>query len=185
MSRGRGAAAGRARFVEAVAGPCVLALALSCLALPLAAQAGGGRPAQQGGGDAPDLATLEGAPTSVMVDGQTLLLAARLWRDFMPLSPPDGRPLRAVLTVTTLAGQPLPEGLSLDRVWVINGAEVWSGAVASRQDDGRNPSTASWIAEDGPKWGPGIAVDVVVRLRGAAGSPALLKVAGVLITRTD
>jgi hypothetical protein len=41
------------------------------------------------------------------------------------------------------------------------------------------------FAEGGPKWGPGIEVDVVVRLRDAAGKSWYLKARRQPIHRTD
>jgi hypothetical protein len=41
------------------------------------------------------------------------------------------------------------------------------------------------VARDGPKWGPGIEVDVVIRLRDAAGRHVLLQAREQLVHRTD
>jgi len=133
----------------------------------------------------PDLAVLRAAPTTLELEARTLVLTAQLWRDFMPISPPDGRPLAGLVTLGARVGQALPPDLNVERVWVLNAPEVWTSPVTARWDDGSDPSVAAWAVQDGPKWGPGIAVDVVVRLRDAAGRPYLLQAPHVGIRRTD
>ena len=42
------------------------------------------------------------APHIVAIAGATLRVDASLWRDFQPISPPDGKPLAAILTTPDL-----------------------------------------------------------------------------------
>lgn len=125
------------------------------------------------------------APERVQIDGREYTLAASAWRDFQPVAPPDGQPLIVVVKVSPSDMMPLPSDLAIDRVWVLNGEKEWS-AVPEELDD-RAPSPAARLetaVRDGPKWGPGIEVDVAVRLRQSRQS-WLLRVAGVEIKRTD
>ena len=122
----------------------------------------------------PDPTGLRETPTSAIVAGQPFALSVDLWRDFMPAAPPDGRPLAAVVR--------LPENLTtvrVERIWVIFGDQVW-GADAEQV-----PGTQDWVGRDGPKWGPGIRVDVVARLREDNGRRVLVRAADRLIQRTD
>jgi hypothetical protein len=122
---------------------------------------------------------------SVAVGGQTLVLTTYLWRDFQPVSPPDGKPLVAILRVQTLTRTPLTSSFSVDGAWITNGTDVWAPNVV--QENIATPGNAYYevVARDGPKWGPGVTVDVVVRIREASGTTQLLRVAGQLIARTD
>lgn len=122
----------------------------------------------------PELTGLRGAPTSVVLAGRPFELPVSLYRDFMPVSPPDGRPLAAVVR--------LPDQLAtvrVERIWVLHGTQVWSAGVE------QVAGTQDWVARDGPKWGPGIRVDVVARLRNADGEEVLVRAANRLIERTD
>src|SRR5215831_15027880 len=65
------------------------------------------------------------APETVTVDGATLQLTTSLWRDFMPITPPDGKPLAAVLRITEVKGGNLPPGLDARAAWVIVGDMAW------------------------------------------------------------
>ena len=128
---------------------------------------------------------LQSAPVSVIVGGQTLVLVPSLWRDFQPISPSDGKPLVAVLRVQTPDGAALAATFRVDGAWVINGAEVWTASVGEGKLESPSPVAYQVMVRDGPKWGPNVSVDVVVRIREPSGSSQLLRAAAQLIRRTD
>jgi hypothetical protein len=121
----------------------------------------------------------------VEIDGRQYTLAASLWRDFMPMAPPDGESLVAVLKVSPSDMMPLPADLAIDHVWVLNGEKQWSVAVGKPSGVGQSPAThVEQSVRGGPKWGPGIKVDVVARLKQGK-QTWLVRAAGVEIKRTD
>jgi hypothetical protein len=123
-------------------------------------------------------------PTRVEVDGRALTMEAELWRDFEPITPPGGRPLAAVVHVTTADGSSLPRGVTADRVSVLYQDQVWTARV--RQEDRREEANVlEVVVREGPKWGPDVNVDVVLRLRGAAGEEYLLRATDQTIRRVD
>ena len=127
-------------------------------------------------------AELLSAPTSISVGGQQLTLGAELWRDFMPTigpSEPDGKPLAAVMYFTAATGT-VPAGLRIDRVWVVFGDEQWETATLEEHFFDRYEV----VARNGPKWGPGVNVHVIVSVTGA-GASGLLRASNVPIGRTD
>ena len=128
---------------------------------------------------------LQAAPTMIVVDGQSVVLAPALWRDFMPVSPPDGQPLTVVLRVQASDRKTLTASLSVDAVWIVNGTDVWATRVEEQGNARSDPLYYEVIARDGPKWGPGIRVDVVVRVREQSGPTQLLRAADQLIARLD
>jgi hypothetical protein len=120
---------------------------------------------------------LTNAPTRVLFGGKTITFDASLWRDFQPITPPDGKPLVAILKIKTDDGSEVPGTVRADMMWVLNGTQSWS---AVPQEERPRPETSpvyELVARDGPKWGPGISVDVVVRLRSADGRTSLLRAA--------
>ena len=138
---------------------------------------------------------LRNVPTEIVVDGRSFSLSSYPWRDFMPTSPgsPNGSPLMVVLKVATAGKKPLPGGVRLERAWVLFGEEVWE---ASDFRSGRRPVKDGWIicaetpvceatVRGGPKWGPGVFVDVVVRLTDKEGRHHLLRAPKQLILRSD
>lgn len=141
----------------------------------------------RGGPTAPDSllnTNLAAAPTSVVLAGKTLILATSLWRDFQPIAPPDGKPLVALLEVKTDDRSAVPATIRADIVWVIYGTQVWSGVPQEERPRLETVPVYEVVARDGPKWGPGVAVDVVVRLRDMNGRALLLRATDQLIAGT-
>ena len=131
-----------------------------------------------------ELHTLRAAPSVATVDGQALRLETALWRDFQPwLAPATGRPLAGVLRIRPQAGGIVPRFLHATRVWVVLGEEIWS--TTTLEERMRTSSLLEIVARDGPTWGPGIDVDVVVEVRGAHGEAHLVGARGQTIVRTD
>jgi hypothetical protein len=133
---------------------------------------------------APVASQIATAPTQVAVSGKQLRLTANLWRDFMPISPPDGKPLVAILQIRTDDASPVPAAVSADMVWVIHGGDLWS--TTPHEDRARAETSPRYevVARDGPKWGPDVSVDVVVRLRDGSGRSYLLRAPMQMIGKT-
>ncbi len=130
-------------------------------------------------------ASLSAVSERVEINGREYALAASLWRDFMPTAPPDGESLIAALKVSPLDKMPPPADLVIDHVWVVDGEKQWSVAVGQPGSTGQTPAIRlEQSVRNGPKWGPGIKVDVVARLRQGK-QMWLVRQAGVSIKRTD
>lgn len=140
---------------------------------------------------------LRNSPTEVVIDNRTLSLSAFPWRDFMPGGwGQDGSPLMVALNLSSGDKKPLPSGIRLDRAWVLFGEQSWEIFDLRGQTAGRNADKDSWIdcsnvpvcettARDGPKWGPGVFVDIVVRLTDSKGNHHLLQAPNQKVMRTD
>jgi hypothetical protein len=87
---------------------------------------------------------------------------------------PDGQPLAVVVR--------LPDQMAtvrVEHIWVIFGDQLWDA------DTEQVPGTQDWVARGGPRWGPGVRVDVVARLREAGGREIVIRAPDRLIQRTD
>jgi hypothetical protein len=125
------------------------------------------------------------APEESKIQGRTYVLETYMWRDFMPVSPPDGKPLIAIIRVCTKDSNELPADLDIDRLWIIKGEDVWETEF-SGQATRPNPYMLERVAREGPKWGPNVKVDVVVGLvHDAEDMTYLLKASDQPIFRTD
>jgi hypothetical protein len=144
---------------------------------------------------------LRKAPTEVVLEGRSLSLSTYLWRDFMPGIAPmiDGKPMIAVLKVATSDKKSFPSGVRIDRAWVLFGEQMWETSEFREQSEdptNNKDSNESWVncpdspvceavARGGPKWGPGIFVDVVVQLTDREGRHYLLQARKQYVNRTD
>jgi hypothetical protein len=128
------------------------------------------------------LEELRAAPETLFVDGKGVTAQAFVWRDFMPSTPPEGTPLLGDVDLLPVGSGELPNASDLF-VWVVNGTEVWVGAL---EHEGPGPSGGErYHFAGGPRWGPGTKVDVVVGLRTAPKRVDLVADRGVPILRTE
>lgn len=100
----------------------------------------------------------------VLISGELITMEAYLWRDFMPPTPPDGQPLIASIRIKTVNSTPIPLDIKAEKLYVINQQEVWVSDFSNESRPPQPDSQIGKIARDGPKWGPGILVDVIVML---------------------
>ena len=134
-----------------------------------------------------DVKKLLSSPDTVVVHGQKLVLNTYLWRDFMPISPPNGKPLQATIKIVPVEDEYIKSTIDADQVWMIHGSEIWN----ERLEDVRKPQPENRIrvlekvCRNGPKWDPGSEVTVVVRLQDRDGKFYFLRASKQKIERTD
>jgi hypothetical protein len=131
------------------------------------------------------LQDLQTAPEKIEVNGTEYTLETYLQRDFMPISPPDGSPLIALVKVKAPGETAISSKIDATRLWVVKGKEIWETEFANEEGSAIG-DTLKKIARDGPKWEPGISVDVVVRIIDLkSGKNYLLKASNQAIHRTS
>lgn len=130
-----------------------------------------------------DLEELRNAPLEARLDGRTYTLDADLWRDFMPPTPTNGRPLAVVLRVIAEDGEEVPADLEILQAWVLHEDQAWSG-ILDVEDVEPGDDFLEATMQNGPKWGPDVLVDVVARIRVDSVS-ALLRVADQNVERVQ
>lgn len=125
---------------------------------------------------------------TVSIDGSKIWLSTSLWRDFMPISPPDGKPLAAIIFITTADSSQFPSAVSSDAVWIVNENQVWKSwfTYGLVPPDLQKPYNIVEFASNGPKWGPGIYVTVIVRVYSSQEKKSyFLRASNQWISRTD
>ncbi len=129
---------------------------------------------------------LQTAPEEIEINGSEYTLETYLQRDFMPVSPPDGRPLRVSVRVIAPGETAISSKIDATRVWVVNGKEIWETELVSQGFPTRGDTLEKVGRGGGPKWGPGISVDVVVRIIDLkSGKDYLLRASNQYIGRTS
>ncbi len=130
-----------------------------------------------------DINELIKSPTIIKIDSTNFTLSVYLWRDFMPISPIDGKPMEAVVHIKTSDYSDFPPNLNADKLWVIDSAEIWETDLVDFTVD--SLFQISKKASDGPKWQTGIFVDAVVRLVQDDSIYYYLKTENIEIIRTN
>ncbi|HIK27832.1 MAG: hypothetical protein N3E45_11805 [Oscillatoriaceae bacterium SKW80] len=133
----------------------------------------------------PEMNTLLSAPETVEIKGRQYVLETYLWRDFMPISPPGGKPLIASIRVIAKDEKAFPTTLKVDHLWVVKDTQqVWETDLngEAKQITANKLET---LARNGPKWMPGTTVDVVIRLIDEDNRSYLLRASQQQIVRTD
>ncbi len=105
---------------------------------------------------------LKNSPETIMIgNNNSVSIDPFLWRDFMPGNgySENGSPLYCVVELKNSQNIDLHDSITLQRVYVINGTELWNTALVEQ-----NISLEHIVygyANGGPLWGPDIQVDVV------------------------
>lgn len=123
---------------------------------------------------------------TLQIESNYFTLDAYLWRDFMPSSPPNGRPMISVNKLIETNSDTIPDHIDLIKQYVIHGNSIW---VTDYEDEKRNsnsPHIIERVSRDGPKWDTGISVDVVTKVYDSkTGENHFLILKNVTINRTD
>ena len=131
----------------------------------------------------PAASELAAAPAEIVIDGRAYRLETYLWRDYMPMAPADGSELMVSVKLVSKDRARVAPGIELERAWITKpGGEVWASAFTAEERPDY-PGAKERMLRGGPKWGPKIDVDVVVRVR-SGGKTALLRAAKQHIERT-
>ena len=101
---------------------------------------------------------LRSSPDTISYNSNILFLTGTLWRDFMP-EQTNGSGLYSADSLIDKTGTDIPSNLKVRKQYVINGDEVWTSDFDRLTAD--SPGLLEMRSDNGPKWGPGIYVDVV------------------------
>ena len=125
------------------------------------------------------------APERIEIENRQYILESYLYRDFMPISPPDGKNLIASVKVTATDLQEFPSSINANRLWVIKSPEeIWETAFTNETHTPPYDYQLEKVARDGPMWEPNSQVDIVVEIL-HEGNTYLLKASNQTIYRTD
>jgi hypothetical protein len=128
---------------------------------------------------------LRAAPDTLTLNGYPTVLGLNLTRDFMPMSPPDGRPMTAMATFYPISEPDFAMNVTAVYAWVVKGNEVWGTGMTSEDPSHLPHNEVVWLAEGGPKWDPGIQVDVIIGLMIENRGLQLVRQTGITIDRAE
>ncbi len=110
-------------------------------------------------------------PETISIQNQQLLLSTSVSRVI-----PDDHPIYGTCFVHAIDSTPLPPSLTMDVMWIVYNQEVWKTQLSEKHTQiVPQHITISKTFRNGPKWGPDVHVDVIVRVRYNEGSTQLLR----------
>ena len=129
----------------------------------------------------------EKAVETLTIGLNSFVLDAYLWRDFMPVSPKDGKPMISINWLVCTNSIKIPDNISMVKQYVIYNDEVWE---TNYENEVPAPSLPEYklerISRNGPKWGPKIYVDVISQIRDSkANKDYYIERKNVYVERTD
>jgi hypothetical protein len=136
--------------------------------------------------NAKELQRLQEAPKTAAIAGEELTLATFIWRNFMPAADPKAvRPILATLTLQTTDQKPLPAGITVEQVWLINDDQLWTTTEMELFPLVADSPHQTVKLRNGPEWETGIMVDVVLQLRDSQQEICLIKASAQEVERVE
>ena len=102
---------------------------------------------------------LRSRPESIIMGSNYLILTTYMWRDFMPVAEENGSNLLCTIKLKDVDNVAISKSIKLNKLYVIKGDEIWTTNFSKIKND--IAYILEGIANNGPKWGPDIDVDVV------------------------
>ena len=99
----------------------------------------------------------------IVIAGKELTLSIYLWRDFMPDTEENGSPLMGSIRFIGQSGNNLLNTVSISKVFVVNNRVKWVCRSFEKRIIGND--VLEIVFGNGPKWEPGINVDVVCEFK--------------------
>jgi hypothetical protein len=138
---------------------------------------------------------LRDAPETVVIENAVIRLQIFPWENRMPmatsrdpntgLSMPDSRPMKISFRLLSETGTPLPSILRVERIWILQGDEVWETNAIDETVGASNGISRDFLVHDGPTWQSMAPIDGVIRLMDRNGSAFLLAVRHQKISTVD
>jgi hypothetical protein len=121
----------------------------------------------------------------VTIESHNYYLYAFLWRDFMPICPPNGHPLISINRLISVDSSAIPNNIKLIKQYVVYEDLVWIS-----QYENETHTIPDYILEgvsrNGPKWGPDVIVEVITKITDIkTNKDYYLKLDSVYILRTE
>lgn len=136
-----------------------------------------------------DLNELLAAPDTLQIGNQQITIRTQMWRDFRTSteSPEDGGFLNAIVWVYSIDSTALPTGFTANAIWIVFGEDIWDAYFTGEDPPvpEQKPFQLFEVARNGPKWGPGDFLTVIVRVRDRQGRTHLLRASNQLVERLE
>ncbi len=118
---------------------------------------------------------MHNATATIIIDTVRIQISTYIWRDFQPITPPGGKPLRVKITLESQPPVSIHKMLQVIGVRLVSPEGTWSVTPDENTDFREHPGKLTFTLRNGPLWKPGEKVDVFVEVRGKDGKIRILK----------
>lgn len=123
---------------------------------------------------------------TLIIESKKFVLEAYLWRDFMPVSPPNGKPMISINWLINIDSTKMPDNIDLVEQYVIYNDSIWIAKYVDESTTTQPEYKISKISKEGPKWGPKIFVDVISKVHDSnTDNDYYIRIKDVYVLRTD
>ena len=131
------------------------------------------------------LLLMENAKETLLIGNIPFVLEAYIWRDYMPVIPPEGRGIVSINWLVSPNSIPMPNHINMVKQYVIYEDKVWDADYES-ESDRTYFNKIERISRNGPQWETGISVTVVSQIYDSeTKTNYYIKCNDVTIHRTD
>ncbi|HHX57013.1 MAG TPA: hypothetical protein GX710_03250 [Clostridiales bacterium] len=123
---------------------------------------------------------------TLIIESNKFVLDAYLWRDFMPISPSDGKPMISINWLRDIDSMEISDNIDLIEQYVVYNDSIWIANYENETSSTQPDYKIEKISRDGPKWGPKIYVDVISKVHDSiTNSDYYIKSKNIYVERTD
>ena len=123
---------------------------------------------------------------TLIIESNKLVLDAYLWRDFMPISPPNGKPMISINWLRDIDSIKITDNIDLIEQYVIYNDAIWISKYENESRPTQPEYKIEKISRDGPKWGPNIYVDVISKvIDSSTNNYYYIIIRNIYVDRTD
>jgi len=123
---------------------------------------------------------------TLVIGSESYVLDAYIWRDFQPMCPPGGREMISINWLINIDSVKISDNIKMIKQYVINKDSIWISDYMNRSSNSQVEYKIEKISINGPKWGPGINVDVISEIHDFnTGMDYYLECKDVYVGRTD
>ena len=123
---------------------------------------------------------------TLIIESNKFVLNAYLYRDFMPISPSDGKALISVNWIKNIDSIEISDNIDLIEQYVINNDSIWISNYENESSVNQPKYKIEKISRNGPKWGPKIYVDVISKVHDSQTDiDYYIRTKNIYIERTD
>jgi hypothetical protein len=126
------------------------------------------------------------ASDTLIIGSNKYVLDAYLYRDFMPISPSDGKALISINRLRDIDSTEISDNIDLIEQYVINNDSIWISKYENEPSVSQPKYKIERVSRDGPKWGPKIYVDVISKVHDSeTNNDYYIRTKNIYIERTD